>query len=282
MTWADVFVEIFLWFRLGASGKAYIRDHCVYCKYHQTCSDINQQAEVIRRDRLPPKDQSQGAETLRLIFTSDTHERHEALGTLPKGDIFFHAGDILMSSRFQSDALLLRKIQAFNDWLGTVPCDVRVCIGGNHDRILEDENLAKRIFTNATFLHNKSIMTHGLKIFGTSYSRGKSGNRAFQSLDTIREAQVAVPEDPIDILVSHGPRSDLPKTVFNPRLLHFFGHIHGMRGIRAVKMEDMTHNEPQRGLGENRNAVQYLSVNASLMEQNYNPTGLPIVIDVAL
>merc|ERR1712227_46222 len=64
----------------------------------------------------------------RIVCVSDTHNRHLNLDIQP-GDIFIHAGDITQRGT-------LHELEAFNEWLATLPHKHKVVIGGNHDEIL--------------------------------------------------------------------------------------------------------------------------------------------------
>jgi predicted phosphodiesterase len=67
---------------------------------------------------------------MRLVIISDTHGKHNLIGSLPEGDVLAHAGDFMNSGLFPDEIL------SFNRWLGEQPIKHRVVCGGNHDRLL--------------------------------------------------------------------------------------------------------------------------------------------------
>eukprot|EP00584_Thalassiosira_punctigera_P012682 CAMPEP_0172573648 /NCGR_PEP_ID=MMETSP1067-20121228/136297_1 /TAXON_ID=265564 ORGANISM="Thalassiosira punctigera, Strain Tpunct2005C2" /NCGR_SAMPLE_ID=MMETSP1067 /ASSEMBLY_ACC=CAM_ASM_000444 /LENGTH=380 /DNA_ID=CAMNT_0013366255 /DNA_START=53 /DNA_END=1191 /DNA_ORIENTATION=- len=77
-------------------------------------------------DPLPPHID----DTLRLVFLSDTHGRHDEIPLpLPDGDILFHLGDA-------SDRGNISEMRSFVRWMKTNSFHKeRVVIDGNHDRV---------------------------------------------------------------------------------------------------------------------------------------------------
>merc|ERR1712070_146850 len=225
------------------------------------------------RSELPAKAEA----TSRLIVVSDTHGQHAELGELPRGDVLIHCGDILMSARFWSGAGQVQKLQAFNTWLGTVPCEAKVVIAGNHDHVvptLGREQMAALI-TNGQYLENDKVNIGGLSLFATPVSRGKSGNAAFQGEEFANEAATAAKAvGEVDVLVTHGPcrtkasaddagELETWARQLKPKL-HCWGHDHAAHGVEV----------PDQGLP--------VSVCASIMDTRYCPLQLPIVVDVGI
>ena len=67
------------------------------------------------------------APSMKLVIISDTHGRHEELGTL-RGDVLIYCGDSGNGfTRHASD------VDRLDDWFGQKELDRILCIGGNHD-----------------------------------------------------------------------------------------------------------------------------------------------------
>jgi predicted phosphohydrolase len=261
----DHVMEIFHYFRLGNETTTENYQQCYYLD-HSLPSKNSSSLRRVRSQELP----LQQPDTIRLVIVSDTHQRHRTISPLPSGDIFIHAGDILMTNRLLTTQRSLEKLHEFNDWLSTIPCPIKVVICGNHDQIIEDLGSISRvqeILTNANYLQNTFLEISFLKIWGTPLSAGHSSNDAFQSNSFLQETQKRVDEmverqERVDILITHGPNPHLAKRL-QPRLVHVWGHAHGAHGVHQRQEE-----------------LPYLSVNASIMNTRYNPHQHPIVIDL--
>jgi predicted phosphodiesterase len=231
----------------------------------------NQSAVELQRTALPAK--SPGA--VRIVVVSDTHSKHDALGTLPTGDLFVHCGDILMSARLWTGAGQVAKLKEFNEWLGQVPCTTKVVIMGNHESIaprLGKVQLAS-LLNNAKYLENEAWDVGGFRVFATPLSKGHSGNAAFQdsAFAAATSKAAANMAAHVDILITHGPSqgkmtsNSTPAKLepwaqrLNPRL-HLWGHAHSLHGVRI--------------------ADDIVSVCASIMDHRYCPEHLAVVIDL--
>lgn len=216
---------------------------------------------------------------MRICTISDTHDRHYLFENIPTCDILIHTGDIFMRGRWLSPAKSIKKLRKFNEWLGSVPSTHRLVIGGNHDKVLEDLGVdaVQAILTNATYLCNSSTSISGLTIWGSPLSHGRSANAAFQTpefeasaIEKLRQLELA--KQRVDILVTHGPCPHIGEQV-KPRIMHVSGHVHRDHGVRATKRRDHADGAPRR---------QWYRVSAPIMDQDYQPTQLPIVVDFAL
>ena len=65
---------------------------------------------------------------------SDTHDLHHKIDiqSLPKGDIFIHAGDFTKYSR-------KAELERFCQFLKSLPYKHKIVIAGNHDFVLDKE-----------------------------------------------------------------------------------------------------------------------------------------------
>lgn len=254
----DNIFNTFLYFRLGSKDSNSSRE-----SLYVDINDDNDNGKVMSHNNLPElKDKC-----FRVCVISDTHERHASC-SIPNCDILFHAGDILMTSRFISDDECRRKYHKFNDWLGTLTgVKHKVIIGGNHDRLLQQltkEELDK-IFTNCTYLDNKMIEIEEMNFYGSSLSSGTSNNKAFQDKEYYNQTveninSIQSKSDKLDVLILHGPNDELVD-LMKPRVF-IYGHLHCYYGIKRYKFGT-------------------ISINASIMNGNYNPFNLPIVFDIS-
>jgi hypothetical protein len=266
----DHFMEIFHSFRLGNHSP-----HSTDCLYIQYTNPDQYHSQYINRLDLPPQsrreDSNSSDKCLRIVLVSDTHQRHGTLGIIPKGDIFIHAGDILMTNRMLTTARSIQKLNEFNEWLSTIECSSRIVICGNHDKVVEDlgHERVTQILSNATYLQNSLVEVNSIRIWGSPLSSGRSDNSAFQSRsfaqETLKEIETISEESGrgIDILVTHGPNHHLAQ-ILQPKLLHVWGHAHGAHGLH------------------HRKNLSCPSVNASIMNTRYDPHQVPIVIDFPL
>lgn len=267
----DNFMDIFYSFRLGNSSHS--PNRCLYIQYttetngRSSSSDNHgghktHSSQLLSADDIPSKDD----DILRVIIVSDTHLRHDTIGSLPIGDIFIHSGDIFMTNRMLTTTRSIQILQEFNDWLSTIPCSHKVVICGNHDKVIEDIGMEQvsKILSNGIYLQNSFIEVDGIKIWGTPLSSGRSGNSAFQSREFHQETMTIIENiigNEIDILVTHGPNYHLAEKL-QPQLLYVWGHAHGAHGLRHTK------------------ELSCPSVNASIMDTKYNPSQVPVVIDI--
>ena len=63
------------------------------------------------------------SELIKVVVTSDTHTFHDQLN-VPPGDIFIHCGDFTKQGTME-------EIASFNVWLGTLPHEHKIVVGGN-------------------------------------------------------------------------------------------------------------------------------------------------------
>ena len=213
-------------------------------------------------EQLPIKDDGH----TRILIISDTHERHEKL-SLPAADVLIHCGDVLMTSKFVSEKTGIEKLHSFNQWLSTIQCKKKLVIGGNHDTVMEriGREAVQTILTNAIYVENELIEIEQLKLFGTPLSAGKSGNKAFQSKSFERKTIEDAP-DKVDILLTHGHCPKLESKVQHS--VHLWGHAHNSYGIRRPPSVLKGH------------PVRSLSICVPIMDKKFNPTYLPVVLDM--
>lgn len=214
---------------------------------------------------------------MRITLISDTHGRHahftsKAYGNLlGSGDILIHAGDV-------SNVGKSTEIYNFLNWFSDVNYTHKVFIAGNHDWGFEVMTEIPETFRekNVHYLFDSMVEIDGLKIYGSPW-QPEFFNWAFnlpRMGSELQEKWDLIPEG-LDILVTHGPGWGILDNAPNglnvgcellqervaqvsPKI-HVFGHIHHSYGQKYF------------------NGTEY--INASLLDERYNPTNKPIMID---
>jgi len=201
---------------------------------------------------------------MRLLHLSDTHSKHRHLHDLPAADIIIHSGDVSWTGKPE-------EVLDFIQWFRDLNYKYKLFIAGNHDFCLEGkrrETIQRYLPKNCFYLFDSSITIEGLKFWGIPYfiSDELRGN--------FRQIVELIPSD-TDVLVTHRPPfgildSDSRNTYGCPDLLeavmklspryHLFGHIHNAYGIQ--KTDGITF------------------VNASLLNEEYQHTNEPVLLDV--
>jgi predicted phosphodiesterase len=252
----DFAAEIALRLLFGDSDHPEPTD-CLYI------SNIDEKPLLIRMKNIPAK--SLGM--IRLIIVSDTHEKHRKIKKVPDGDVFIHCGDVLLTSRFFSVRNGKGKLAEFNEWLKSIPCRIKIVIGGNHDNVLEHlgKDVVQSILTEATYLEDNSFMIGNITIWGTPLSSGRSRNKAFQSKRFAAKTISEVPAK-VDILLTHGQCPQLEKKVKHS--VHLWGHAHNAYGVR--KPPKFLRGQP----------VVSLSICAPILDKKFRPVHYPIVLDI--
>ncbi len=204
-------------------------------------------------------------------------------GFYPKlegGDLLIVAGDLTACD-------LIDQYYEFNSWLCDQEYEKKIIIAGNHDGLLHKE-LYKYLTCCACceYLQDSGTEFQGLKIWGCpwskSFPRMNHKSKAF-TLDTEEELYnkfLLIPDD-TDILITHSPALEILdknmenlcvgssslygwlKYIGRPKL-HVCGHIHEAYGKSWVF--------------PTCNDKMMTSVNACIMDKNYNPVNKPVRI----
>ncbi len=222
--------------------------------------------QIKKLDILPDKPINK----IRLVFISDTHEKHEELN-IPPADILIHCGDIILQGRKHSDTESLKIYRDFNNWLGKLNCTHKLIIGGNHDNFLNQigPTESKKIFTKCYYMFNEFFNINGLNFFASPFNIGNSRNNAFQSKNifTDLDLKTSNTNTKIDFLITHGPLDD--KFFINKQIgCHVWGHLHYYWGVYNIASK----------IGKKSNDI--LSICACSMNGDYNINNAPIVMDL--
>ena len=210
---------------------------------------------------------------MKVVCLADVHGRFDF--EVPDGDLLIVAGDFTMGGRVE-------EIARFNVWLNKLPHKHKALVAGNHDWLFEKQpKVAEQMLTDCHYLRDSSVTIDGWKIYGSPY-QPEFCNWAFNLPrgEKLREKWKMIPKD-TDILITHGPpmgtldrarsgavgcrdlRDRLKKV--RPRL-HVFGHIYCCPGL---------HSEYCAGTMRS-----HVSVNASVCDENYQPTNKPQVVEL--
>lgn len=220
---------------------------------------------------------------MKILTISDTHNQHEFIPTKyidnADGDIdiLIHAGDMSGSG---SRAELTK----FFDWFSVLPFKHKIVIAGNHDFFFEQapqyeiESFLSN-YPSVIYLNDSGIEIDGYKIWGspvTPYFHNWAFNRIG---DDIKKHWDLIPSD-TNILITHGgpknigflnttsrdkedvgcPYLSEKITELSDLKLFIQGHIH--EGYGDYKLNDT------------------LYVNASVLNENYNMTNLPLIVEL--
>lgn len=181
---------------------------------------------------------------MRITIISDTHRQHAALGRL-SGDVLIHCGD--MFSLFESDEGDLHSI---DQWFGMQDFQAILCIGGNHDLVLEAKvQQDPAPFKHAIYLQDSDFVLNGVRFWGAPWTPELRGHAFFQDDAELHDSWAKIPRD-TQVLVTHTPPADIldrssrgldlgcrylhaAVSRLSPTL-HCFGHVHASAGRERI------------------------------------------------
>ncbi len=209
---------------------------------------------------------------------SDLHGKYPEL---EGGDLLIIAGDCTATD-------YARQWVIFFDWLKKQKYSKKILVAGNHDGFLSQcastkEALLLGVYEDEGFeyLQDSGTEFEGLKIWGTPWTPWFMGVhpscKHFMMSEAVLDNNFMYIPDDTDILISHGPPFGvLDKNIFKKHCgsyalsekiskdlhlkYHIFGHIHEGYG----EMLEGTH----------------VSINCSIMDENYYPTNKPVRINL--
>lgn len=220
---------------------------------------------------------------MKLVVTSDTHERHEYM-TVPEGDVFIHAGD---GANNRAPALNEKPLRECLAWIESLPFKHKIYVPGNHDTALEHRLIYAMEFPGIHFLVHEELVIDGIKFFGSPYTpsfgTGWSYNKARHKLHDVWST---IPDD-TRVLITHGPPKgilDLTKnydgsyeqtgcSALYKRIkalnldVHIFGHLHNEEGI---------YNAGQLKIP----SIKTTFINASYVDLKYKYFNEPIIYNL--
>lgn len=211
---------------------------------------------------------------------SDLHGHYPEL---KGGDLLIVAGDLTARD---THGEYLR----FYSWLHKQKYKHYIFIAGNHDNLIEKDEVLTRGLAHTTYLCDSGTQFEGLKIWGSPWTKtfpGMNLNCKAFTVDTeeeFAEEWSLIPDD-VDILVTHSPPFGiLDKTASKERVgsialrnivariqpkLHVFGHIHENGGQDKI----ITFRSFFSGTMVDHDVR---CVNASHVNERYEPVNKPI------
>ena len=205
-------------------------------------------------------------EQRRLVLISDLHGWLP--GDLPAGDLLVIAGDfcpIRDHSMERQQGWLEEKLRP---WLDSLPYKDIVAIGGNHDFVAQKKpELVKELPWH--YLQDETLWIQDLHLWGSPWA-APCGRWAFMKPEhKLAELYQEIPDN-TDLVITHTPAVRAGDRVVSGKLvgsdslrermlkmrpaLHVSGHIHEGRGHYQIGRETR-------------------SINASLLDENYQPWG---------
>lgn len=178
---------------------------------------------------------------MKIIAISDTHDNHRQI-KIPEADMLIVAGDFTCHRE-----PIIARYSDFHNWITEQPVKYKIVVAGNHDTLFEKQNdLARQMFHNVTYLEDSGVEIEGLKIWGSPWTPEFAGWAFMKPDHELEERWQHIPRD-IDILITHGGpygildenlegqycgSSSLLKRIHELRNLkyHIFGHIHEAKG----------------------------------------------------
>jgi len=207
---------------------------------------------------------------MKIVFISDTHTAHRKL-KLPEADVLVFAGDMCLSMG-ASSSKQIEQVRDFDNWLGSLPYEKKICIAGNHDFVFQRGLLTN--LTNAVYLEDQHFTYKGVKFFGSPWQLHFYG--AFNTNEEGLRRIYSEIEDDTDVIITHGAPFgilDLPRSGRNtgstslveailrvkPKV-SVFGHIHDSYGI------------------EKDNGTTF--INASMAGRHTDMKNAPVVLEI--
>jgi predicted phosphohydrolase len=198
---------------------------------------------------------------MRIVAVADTHLYQADLGTLPAGDVFIHAGDLLRGGT-------LEELRSLVPWLVALPHPHKILVAGNHDWCFA-RSLAETLAVlgpGFIYLQDSGITVDEVRFWGSPW-QPEYNHWAFNLPrgEALAERWRLIPEQ-TDVLITHGPPrgigdragmarregcEELLKAVGRVRpILHLFGHIHedgGLWRVGETTFANVTTWESERG-----------------------------------
>ena len=232
---------------------------------------------------------------MKITFISDTHtymydSNYKEL-ILPEGDILCFSGDIMSSGHNEGELIHFLK------WFSKQPFRYKIFIAGNHDRFLEkysliaDENISRFQDDGVVYLKNSSFVVDGIKFYGCPY-QPYFCDWAFNVPDSDKLISIyqEIPED-TDVLLTHCPPYGILDQSHRPNYSNPTGEEHlGSMELKIVLAEKQISGCLPRVVafghihGDGGKQIQIgdtLYINASLCDENYDPTNNIITIKLS-
>ena len=185
---------------------------------------------------------------MKIVFISDSHNKHKQLKNLPEADVIVHSGDF-------SSMGYEHEIRNFLKWYSKLSqYKHKIFIAGNHDKLFEDNTtLAKTLIPeNIIYLEDTGIEIDGITFYGSPVSLPFLNWSFMRPEYKLKQHWEIIPND-TDVLITHTPpfgikdyarfgtgnhcgSESLYHEVTNrikPKI-HCFGHIHSEYGVSKI------------------------------------------------
>lgn len=214
---------------------------------------------------------------MRIVCLSDTHNCTNEI-EVPDGDILIHSGDATITGTVE-------EVKRFSAWFSSLPHRHKVFVAGNHDWLFERNNELGRTLLSSkiNYLQDSFVEIDGLKIYGSPWQPrffdwAFNLNRGYE----LAEKWKLIPSD-TDILITHGPPNGILDLVprrgwdENTGCEELRNRVEEISGLGRLKLHVFGHIHCGYGVHEEF-GVKF--VNASTCNEQYQPTQLPIVVDL--
>lgn len=251
---------------------------------------------------------------IRFVCISDTHNLHDEIAYLPRGDVLVHTGDF-------SEYGTCEEVVAFADWFASRPFKHKILIAGNHDIGMDatgydtkigatwkqywngtprDNNPVdvRRLLdsrSDITYLENNSCVVEGIKIYGSPMTPlivlpiAKPVAMAF-NLMTQEEQHAHWQTIPLDtqVLLTHGPPAGVHDVVaplwrlgdqdLYDRVLEVRPQYHIFGHVHQSYGRTEFFHDPGDSDEEKSSSTTF--VNTSTCTLRHKPTNAPFVFDI--
>jgi Icc-related predicted phosphoesterase len=210
---------------------------------------------------------------INITCISDTHTKHRELKIEPC-DILLYAGDA-MSCGYKREELT-----DFLSWFEAQPARYKVMIAGNHDRYVENfpQDFKEMMHSfDVIYLEDSYINIEGFKVYGTPHSK-IFYNWAFnRNEDQLEDLFDKIPVD-TDILLSHAPPYGMLDELERGERVGEVTLKNKMKELTNLKLHVYGHIHTSFGLRKPTN--KHISVNAAQVDETYELTNFPIVVNI--
>lgn len=183
---------------------------------------------------------------MKIVFISDTHNKHRQLEKLPNADVIVHAGDFT-SMGYEHE------IRDFFKWYSKLTqYKYKIAIAGNHERLFESNGLLAKshIPDNVVYLEDNEVVIKGIRFYGSPVSLPFYNWAFMRPENKLKQHWEAIPDN-VDVLITHTPpygfcdffepkNENLGSPTLRDEILmrikpkiSVFGHIHTGRGFKV-------------------------------------------------
>lgn len=194
---------------------------------------------------------------------------------LEPGDLLIVAGDLTGNDK---------EYQYFEifEWIDRQPFKEKILIAGNHDTRMEMENYPGPRSGEFHYLNNLGIELFGLKIWGIPHSLLFDGINPLcvaycGSEFDLKGICEDIPDD-IDILISHGPAWGVLDKTDRGENVGSYALLTALERIKPKLLVTAHIHESYGTLSYKHQGPNTLCVNASYVNERYNPVNKPITV----